>query len=203
MRALGTSALVLSLIAVQADSLAAPKKDIPRAEFATCASLKAPGARLACYDGLASRYGLAAHKGISSWKVIEKELDPLTDEPIVSAYIVSALAEGQSVTPRLVIRCKGHKTAMFIFWGARLDKWPDVTFRVGKGAATTTSWHLSNDGKSSFVRDAPIDLIKSIIENDDMVAAAVTPRRGLPLSAVFNVAGAGEALAEVRSTCGW
>ena len=102
----------------------------------------------------------------------------------------------------LILRCKSNKTELYIIWNDYLGNESDVLTRVGKAKATTRRWSLSTDSQSTFYPESPISFIKRLSASNTLVAQ-VTPYNESPVTAVFKLAGLGNAIAPLQQTCHW
>lgn len=138
----------------------------------------------------------------SAWSTREDK-DPLTDQSIYFASVRSSEGVSRFGNPlTLTIRCKNNVTEAYINWDSYLGlDAVEVTYRIGKETAKTTTWSLSTTNKATFM-PKPIDVV-SQFETMESFVANVTPYNSNPITAVFDLKGAQEALADIRANCNW
>ena len=103
----------------------------------------------------------------------------------------------------MVLRCKSNTTEAYINWEdfLGLDETTVVT-RIGAAQASTRTWLLSTDNKSTFYRGSDIDFIQALMQ-DDRLVAQITPYNESPVTATFDLRGLSEAIKPLRETCQW
>lgn len=183
--------------------------DVSKDDLVVCAAKSNAVQRLECFDAIAMKAGATAttanttNPNAGKW-ITKTTSDPLTDKNIYFAQIIADSGRGRFAPEiAMIVRCKDNKTEMFINWGSFLGTdGIDVTHRVGKSDSERKEWSVSTDHKASFFPGSPIATLKEIIESDTFVAN-VTPYSESPITAVFDTKGAGVALADIRSGCGW
>jgi type VI secretion system protein VasI len=105
-------------------------------------------------------------------------------------------------TVDLVVRCKDNSTELYINWKSYLGMdTTSITHRIDKEKAISTSWLVSTDHKSAFMR-SPVATLKRMVGGQSFIAN-VTPYGESPVTAVFDIKGADAALRDVRKGCGW
>ncbi|HHU93732.1 MAG TPA: DNA primase [Alcaligenaceae bacterium] len=179
-------------------------------KVAACAAIDNTVNRLECYDNLAKTEGLvttsSTQKSTNSKWITNTQTDPLTDKSIYTSLLIADQGKGKyGDTIALLVRCQNNKTEMYIDWESFLGS-DDIrtTYRVGKNPAKTSNWHLSTDKKAAFFPDTPIPTLKEFISVEDpSFVANVTPYNESPVTAVFDITGAEEALADIRKGCNW
>lgn len=177
-------------------------------EVALCASQKGTVERLACFDRLADKHGLAPKTvvtpaaGKGKWAT-STTTDPLTDKSIYLAFLDADKGAGRfGEKIGLVVRCKENKTELFINWQSYLGlDSTKVTHRVDKSSAVTSTWDISTDRKSAFMR-SPVPALKQMAGSESFIAN-VTPYGESPITAVFDTTGAESAFQDIRRGCGW
>lgn len=179
-------------------------------EIMVCAAEENSVKRLACFDEMATKHSLApstttstGSPGTGEWHM-QTDTDPLTDKAVYYAGLSASSGTGRfGDRVLLVVRCANNKTEMYINWASYLgSRSTNVTYRVGKEKAKTSSWSISSNHKATFYPGSPIQLIKELMDNDSF-AANLTPYNENPITAVFNTSGAKEALADLRKGCNW
>lgn len=178
-------------------------------QVASCAAMKNPIERLACYDKLADTHDLApktvatpAH-GKGKWHT-STSTDPLTDKAIYVATLDADSGRGRfGEGIDMVVRCAKGETDLYINWESFLGTdGISLTYRVGKAKAVKSTWLVSTDNKSSFYPGSPVSTLKAMIDTDSFVAN-VTPYSESPVTATFDTSGAKEALSDIRTACKW
>jgi len=177
-------------------------------EVALCASKKGTVERLSCFDQLADRHGLAPKTvvtptvGKGKWAT-STSTDPLTDKSIYLAFLDADRGTGRfGEKIDMVVRCKENKTELYINWQSFLGMdGIKVTHRIDKSSAVTSTWDISTDRKSAFMR-APVAALKQMATSESFIAN-VTPYGESPVTAVFDTKGAELALQDIRKGCGW
>lgn len=173
-----------------------------------CASDSNTVNRLACFDELARKNGLAPNTETTTetaagkW-ITSTDTDPLTDK---SVYFASLDADdgrgkfGDEIT--LIVRCKNGKTDAYINWRSYLGSdGTMVTSRIDKASATKAYWSLSTDSKASFMPQ-PVATLKKFAGASTYVAN-LTPYSESPITAIFNISGSEVAFKDIRGGCKW
>lgn len=177
-------------------------------EVAACAAVKNDVTRLSCFDQMASKNGLVettvatVAAGSGKWSTSTSS-DPLTDKSVYLAFLDADQGRGKyGGKVDLVVRCKNNSTELYINWNSYLGlDTTTVTHRVDKNKAITSSWDVSTDHKSTFMR-APVATLKQMLAGESFIAN-VTPYGESPVTAVFDIKGAEVALQDIRKGCGW
>lgn len=177
-------------------------------ELAICSSKENSIQRLNCFDDLAKKYDQisktidTSSKAKGAW-ITSTETDPLTDRSIYFAQLDAIEGKGRFGDKiKLTVRCKKGKTEAYIDWATFLGSDEiRVTSRVDKSTAMTNVWLLSTDHKASFMPQAATALKKFVGATSFVVN--LTPYSENPITALFDVTGAEEAFADIRSECKW
>lgn len=177
-------------------------------EVALCASKTGTVERLACFDQLADRHDLAPKTvatpsaGKGKWTT-STSTDPLTDKSVYIAFLDADQGRGRfGETINMVVRCKANKTEMYINWQSYLGlDSTRVTHRIDKSSAVASTWDISTDRKSAFMR-SPVQALKQMAGSESFIAN-VTPYGESPVTAVFDTKGAEAAFQDIRKGCGW
>ncbi|WP_187394897.1 type VI secretion system-associated protein TagO [Pigmentiphaga aceris] len=178
-------------------------------EIAECAANTNTVLRLACYDALATKNGLApATKpttvtGSGEWRT-STQTDPLTDKSVHVATLIADSGRGRfGEAIGLTVRCANNKTELYINWNSYLGlESIFTTYRVDKDAAAKSTWTISTDHKAAFFPGSPVTVLKRLVTSQSFVAN-VTPYGENPVTATFKTAGAETALADIRKGCKW
>lgn len=176
-----------------------------------CAKEEDNEKRLSCFDDAVTQIVLKDNSEgeqqdaieTNNWQT-ETDIDPLTDEPIHYTMNLSETKHGMLGRPvALIVRCQKNKTELYINWDSFLGRdGVSVTYRVDKETAKTSQWSVSTGHEATFFPGSPIPLLKQISEAESFVAS-VTPYRDAPITAVFDISGAAEALVDIRRDCNW
>jgi hypothetical protein len=142
--------------------------------------------------------------GTGAWVVGPIEVDPMTDE---SRAIVSLAAESGTDwmgTPfTLTIGCTSGSTEFTVSWW-RWELGPEriieMDTRIGDGEVTTDQW--LNNGTDVGYGGADTAYIESLFGETRVAYQIQLPDESLA-SAVFDITGIENAVANVRETCGW
>lgn len=184
------------------------KNGIPVKEVAICAGEVNTVKRLACFDEVATRHGQAPTSVSTSegskgeWRT-STDTDPLTDKSVHFAMLTASEGQGRYGDKIvLVVRCKSGRTDAFVNWQTFLGSDSIlVTSRIEKEKAVSSSWSLSTDHKASFMPNPPATLKK--FEGASTYVVNLTPYSESPITAIFELQGANEALADIRKDCKW
>ena len=111
--------------------------------------------------------------------------------------------------PTLVIRCHEGASHLYIAYGTLLGSDVDtgphrLTLRVGGAPAVEDAWFRSTDNRSLGLwrRDAVVAFVDRLL-GADRLTVRTADSRGMPLTAVFPVAGLGEAIVPLAQACRW
>ena len=178
--------------------------------IAECAAKKGDADRLVCYDALARSLGVdepktTSTKGEGEWQVSINE-SPIDDSKNVylSVFSEKTVRSGyKTVRPSLFIRCSENTTNVFLSWDVYLglDSTRMLT-RFDDAKATTSTWLISTDRKSVFVRGSDVAFAKKMMEHEKLLVQ-VTPYGENPVMATFNIQGLPEAIKPLREACHW
>lgn len=173
-----------------------------------CASETNSVTRLSCFDAFAKANDLApstvetTKNAEGKWRT-SSDKDPLTDK-----LIHFAMLEADEGTGRfggrigLIVRCKSGRTEAFVNWNTFLGSdGLNVTSRIDKAPASTSYWSISTDHKASFMPQQVATLKK--FEGASSYAVHLTPYSESPITAIFDITGANEALKDIRRDCKW
>lgn len=175
-------------------------------EVAKCAAIENQVLRVACYDDLASKYGLTATTKNTTtasqgrWET-RTDTDPLTDKSIYRARLVAHEGRGRFADPIVLhLRCSNAKIEAYIDWSTFLGSDNiSVTSRIDKSPAEKSMWSPSTDHKASFMPQ-PARTLKKFIGASSYVVN-LTPYGESPITAIFDISGAEEALKDIRKAC--
>jgi type VI secretion system protein VasI len=151
----------------------------------------------------------AVHE-IGRWSVSEAQ-SPMDDSKTVMLGLdadAPIQAWLETPTPSLWIRCKEHKTSVYIYTGSPTS--PEygeygtakVRIRFDKGAAVTQRWTLTTDSKGLVAPAGAVALARRVANAETMIFQ-FTPHNASPATATFMVKGLKEKLPLVAQACGW
>lgn len=176
-------------------------------EMAKCAAIENSVERLAAYDGLAEKMGVAGPKstvvtGMGKWR-LQTDVSPIDDS---KSYFLILESEdevagmfGTSYKPSLYIRFKEGVLEAYISYSTYIGTGEvDVTTRIDKNEAETESWGLSTDGKAVFVIDSE-SFIQSIVEAKTLVVR-LTPYGESPITVSFDLRGIDKAIKPIHES---
>jgi type VI secretion system protein VasI len=175
-------------------------------ELAKCAALENQVLRLTCYDELAKKYNqVVTSKNTSNaskgrWRT-SSDKDPLTDKVIHYAQLTASEGRGKyGDRIDLLFRCRNGEIDAYVNWATFLSTSAiPVTSRIDKNPAEVSSWSLSTDYKASFIPQ-PEEALEKFMGASNYIVN-ITPYRESPITAIFNIAGAEKALADIRKSC--
>lgn len=184
------------------------------------AAEKDDGLRLALYDALVQKFGIAqvsgatspaALQGPSKW-TFNQETDPLTDK---SKYFFILTADSgfneYGESPTLFLRSDGEELELFISWGTYLGNDTDdyknarkyITTRIDSDPPAIVLWNNSTDDKASFCPwNSVTDLVRRMGEGTKFVARC-TPYGASPITAVFDIRGLKAISMPYNDALGW
>jgi hypothetical protein len=141
--------------------------------------------------------------GTGAWVVGPIEVDPMTDarQTLVNLEAESGTTSvGGPIT--LQIWCGEGSTGLSVGWGWKLgsERLIDVGTRIGDGEVTTEPW-FNRTGWDTSYGGAESAFIESLF-GQSRLAVQTTTESG-PVSAVFDITGIEDAVANVREVCGW
>ena len=183
------------------------------AEIAKCTSEKNGVKRLECFDLLSNKLNVSQPKisttTVSKWRV-DKETSKIDD----SSNIFLMLNAESSIsgwlnkthTPELTIRCKEHKTEVYIETGmsSSVEYGTDgatVILRFDKEKAKSYNTGKSTDGEALFFSQS-VGLIKQMLSHSTMLFQ-FTPFNSSPVMTTFDLSGISEVIKPLRETCKW
>lgn len=183
-------------------------------ELAKCAAITSDAERLACFDALAKKLGVAAPAqqtttGVGKWTV-RKDTSPIDDKTNVYVTLdaekeISGWPQ-KSYLPTLFLRCKEGKTEAYITTGMApgVEGSGDgctVRLRFDKERVSPAYMSKSSDNEALFFPDA-VKRIKQIMQHETLLFE-FTPFNSSPTMTSFDLRGLTEALKPLRETCHW
>ena len=198
--------LTLSLMLVPAVAFA----DM-RADFAKCASIKADGARLVCFDKMGTDLKLDAPQtvittGNGKWTA-RTEVSPVDDSKnaFVSLDAEAPVGSGyRRSTPTMFLRCKEKRLEAYITYGNLFigSESTRVLTRFDKLPAKQSSWGISTDHKAVFVGGSQLGFIKQLMKAESFLVE-LTPYGESPVMTTFDVRGLSTASKVLQDACPW
>jgi len=184
------------------------------------AAEKDDGLRLALYDALVQKFGIAqvsgatapvVFQGPSKW-TFDQKTDPLTDK--LKYYFFLDADSGTNEygqRPTLIVRSDGDTLELYIAWDAYLGNDTDdfenkakyITTRIDADQPMTGLWSNSTTDKSSFCPwDEVLNLVRHLGEGTKFVVRC-TPYGANPITAVFDVRGLKAVSMPYNGALGW
>lgn len=176
-----------------------------------CKAIAADAPRLACFDAVTADIGgqepaveaekppEAQNQDTGVWQV-NLEVDPITDEKILTAAVESDLSSSSYRKPALIVRCKSKLPEIFIAWNDYLGDESVVTVRIDDNEPKSSSWSQSTDQSATFAFQ-PADFLASILDAS-RVSARITPYHSGPVTANFPISGLKGVMATNGDLCG-
>lgn len=164
-----------------------------------------PGAVSGAVSGALDDLGIDGDEtspaGRGAW-VVQDETDPMTDTPRITMMLTSTGSGYRK--PALFVRCASQDgrragVEVFISWKDYLADNSRVTVRFDDNTPITSDWSMSTDSTATFSRIAPTFV--QLLANHDQLVARITPYNEGPVTAVFPLAGFGEASSTLRAAC--
>jgi type VI secretion system protein VasI len=110
---------------------------------------------------------------------------------------------GGTVQPELYVRCKEHKTEIYVAWEVYLGiDSTDVLHRLDDRPARTLDWGISTDHKATFYPGNDTAFARELIKYERLLLR-VTPYGESPVTATFTLSGLENAIEDLRDACGW
>jgi|GEM_PF-3248260 len=143
----------------------------------------------------------AAHAG---WEAYDKS-DPITDARMVSRFVNADPAQSESGAGLFGFVCSDNNPIKLILsFGPALRPttttdvvW--VVYRVDKNKPVDSYWWMSKDKRVlTMVLD---EQAKTNLRRGSLLAARFSNNKGAPLTAVFDIAGIDDVVAEVEKRC--
>jgi type VI secretion system protein VasI len=179
-------------------------------DIAKCAVAKSDGARLICFDKIATDLKVDAPKtesisGSGKW-FGQLKTSPIDDSKnaVLSLDAESPVRKRyDTTTPTLFIRCKERKLEAYIaydfFLGSESTR---VLTRLDKKPSRTASWQISTDHQAVFVGGSIPTFIKALMSSETLLVE-MTPYSESPVMTSFDVRGLAMASKQLQQTCPW
>jgi type VI secretion system protein VasI len=169
-----------------------------------CTKVASNTERLACYDLAAGRTPESVAPS-GKWVTTDKK-NPIDDTTTRVAYIE---ADGTTRSVTLIARCMSNKTEVYINWDKFLgdddrdvySSSKNVIVRFDEEKSKTQKMGTSTDHKATFVSDA-VSFLRSLSKSKKLVLQT-TPYGESPVTAIFDVTGANDALKGISDLCKW
>lgn len=170
-----------------------------------CAQISDPAGRLECYDALQRKYGRVIFSG--HWK-LETKIFPDEAKHIYITLKADAPFETpeKTVTPRLVLRCRGDRTDCYVSTGlvppeGSEDK--EVSVSLSFDQKQPKYYRFQRFGNDDVLFAAnPITLIKRMLHYRSMTME-LTLGTSAPLSTTFTLCGLENIIDELQQECHW
>jgi type VI secretion system protein VasI len=190
--------------------LASPSSAQSKEDVAKCASNKGSMERLSCFDNLARNLGIDAPRveaflGSGKWQV-QTEQSPIDDSKNVYLSLTAndsiVRRYGKNLTPTLHFRCKEKKTEGYINFDTFLGSdSTQVTTRLDKDKAKTSSWGISTDHNAAFIPQA-VPFIKSLLDKEALLVQ-LTPYSENTIMTSFDIRGLAASVKPLSEACSW
>lgn len=145
-----------------------------------------------------------AVESLTGWKHY-KHIDKFNDSTSFIAELpAKAIGIAAAETPVLVAICDGRNTSAFIDWRRfiGIDK-IYVASRLDKNSARYEESEISKNNQATYMLDAALKLKELLQEKGEVLIASVQPDGGPEVFAEFELAGAADALKDIRAACNW
>lgn len=146
----------------------------------------------------------SAVKSPASWKHY-KHIDKFDDSTSFIAELpAKAIDRAEAETPVLVAICDGHNTSVLIDWRRFIGIGKIyVATRLDKNHARHEESRISKNNQATYMLDAAPKLKELLQEQGEILIASVHPDGGTEIFAEFELAGAADALKDIRAACNW
>lgn len=165
-------------------------------EIAVCAAIENSIERLAAYDSLASRIGVAqpitdSRKTAGRW-ILSTDISPIDDTKTFTLLL--AANEDEKGSPCIIIRLKEGKFELFINYSEYLglDE-TRVTTRIDKNPPEDRLWSISTDRKAIFFPGDDLKFVESLLPAKNLVVRLI-PYGESPVTTSFDLTGLPEAI---------
>jgi type VI secretion system protein VasI len=102
--------------------------------------------------------------------------------------------------PVMMFTCNKRKLEVYINWDMFIGlQQKDVTIRLDKNPATSSSWTASTDGKATFSR-TPQSFARKLL-NSNLLTVQVTPFSKVPVVTVFDISNFENEIFTLREKC--
>ncbi len=192
-----------AMVVLIASGCFASAQDI-QGEIARCAEIRNEVERLAAYDTLAERLGVASPTtsvtdGSGKWR-LRTDTSPMDDS---KSFYLSLDAEApvgtgfREGTPMMIIRFREGDFECYITYPLFLGSdSTDVTVRIGRQQPVTRKWSISTDRKAIFAPGDARQFVRSLMNAESLVVR-LTPYGESPATTSFDIHGLNEAIAPI------
>lgn len=196
---------VLPALLVAANAPAQPESDEIIKALDSCARIADPAGRLECYDALQRKYGRVIFSG--QWKLETKLFPDGTKHIYITLKADNSLETPEkTVTPRLVLRCRGDRTDCYVSTGlvppeGSGDKEVNVSLSFDQKQPKRYRFQRFGTDDVLFAAN-PISLIKRLLHHRTMTmqfSLAASP----PLTMTFTLTGLENLIDELQRACHW
>ncbi|MBR1179592.1 hypothetical protein JQ617_36900 [Bradyrhizobium sp. KB893862 SZCCT0404] len=146
----------------------------------------------------------AALPAARGWLISETS-SPRDFSPLFVAKLYALLPVPADAPQTLVLRCRNQRTEISLgasgVWHASRGGDVEVVMSSDQAAARALRWRLAVDGRTAFMADDPVDLIRAL--DGGRMSVAVTDGTGRTLSATFDLAGIDSVRARLANVCRW
>ena len=174
-----------------------------------------------CMSGLLFAFSGCSRLFMGQWEVHQK-VDPLDDSRIVFMSLFAESKVGLT-RPRLLVRCKGGFTDVFIEYGSPLTLWlgnlyDDITVwtRFDQRPARKSRWIVEPNTRRAIIAPVGSGIDSSLadlfarssdwareIARAQKLFVRIIPKSGRAMDATFQLKGAEKAMRPLRKACGW
>lgn len=146
----------------------------------------------------------AALPAPNGW-LISETTSPRDFSPLLVAKLYALPPIAADAPQTLVLRCRNERTEMSLgangVWHASRSGDVEVAMASDLPAARPLRWRLAADGRTAFMTDDPVGLLRSL--NGGRMSVAVTDGAGRTISANFDLAGIDIVRARLAKACRW
>ncbi|MCF7645840.1 type VI secretion protein [Bacillus subtilis] len=178
--------------------LAATAQDSPQ----SCATIKAPLQRLACFDTFSPEVQAAASE--QSWH-IEETSSPIDDSPKIAGVLLPKGSEKKIVTLDTIalgLRCHNNITSIIIMTGtSATSETAKISYTLNNNSAQHAYWERSANFLSVglWAADEAIPFIKQLKNNSILTVKIDNP----PVEAAFDLANVEALTDKISQACHW
>jgi len=171
-------------------------QDDLKREIAKIAAIQNSVERLAAYDDLAAKLGVAPSSRVKKEEPGRWSIDVTTSPVDDSQTVAGALLADTSIDsgfgqkqPTLILRYKEGRITAYVDFDIFLGSDSiDATVRYGKGSAEMETWSISTDSKAAFYMGDAMGFMKRLSKVDTFLIR-VTPYNESPVTVTFSPGG--------------
>jgi hypothetical protein len=146
----------------------------------------------------------AALPAAGGW-LISETTSPRDFSPLFVAKLYAFPPIAADAPQTLVLRCRNQRTEMSLgangVWRASRAGDVEVVMSSEPAEARPLRWRLAVDGRTAFMADDPVDLVRGL--GGGRMSIAVTDGAGRTSSATFDLAGIDVVRARLANACRW